>query len=78
MLTLLDRGRGWAVTVSDGDRQSVPRPVAAARGLEDGSELRLGYAGKNGREYTSLGGELVALLPALWWWRSRRRRAWSG
>ncbi len=27
--------------------------------LTDGSELRLGYAGKNGQPYTSLGGELV-------------------
>jgi len=28
--------------------------------LPDGSELRLGYAGKNGRPYTSLGKELIA------------------
>ena len=28
--------------------------------LEDGSEYRLGYAGKNGRAYPSLGKELVA------------------
>jgi membrane-bound lytic murein transglycosylase A len=28
--------------------------------LEDGSLLRLGYAGKNGQEYTSLGQELIA------------------
>ncbi|MCP3914410.1 MAG: murein transglycosylase [bacterium] len=28
--------------------------------LREGGELRLGYAGKNGRDYTSLGGELVA------------------
>ncbi|MCC6409679.1 MAG: MltA domain-containing protein [Planctomycetes bacterium] len=27
--------------------------------LPDGSELKLGYAGKNGHDYTSLGGELV-------------------
>ncbi|MBI5432683.1 MAG: MltA domain-containing protein [Planctomycetes bacterium] len=27
--------------------------------LSDGSELKLGYAGKNGHDYTSLGGELV-------------------
>jgi len=27
--------------------------------LDDGSECRFGYAGKNGRSYTSLGGELV-------------------
>jgi len=27
--------------------------------LDDGSEMRLGYSGKNGRAYTSLGGELI-------------------
>ncbi|MDP6837879.1 MAG: MltA domain-containing protein [Planctomycetota bacterium] len=46
-------------------RDAVSAYIAHVNGsafvsMTDGSMLRLGYAGKNGRDYTSLGGELIA------------------